>query len=183
MLYNYILFFPILFKFLIPVHLIHYIKKYCLGIIGLCSLVLVLIFRLENKLKSDINSSKEIFSPLNYANESIINSGYGDILLFKSQEMIYFICNVATNNFFAFCVIGGILLGIFLFVFLVFIISSINSISLIYKYNNSKDKIDEPQLLNIIQDLLNKKKQSNYIDLDENEKLLLIHLYKLKIIR
>ncbi|MBZ0173674.1 hypothetical protein [Candidatus Methanoperedens sp. BLZ2] len=140
--------------------------KFWTATVGLISLSIFYIFNFKNEINLSIDHG---FSS-NYSNVDTNVSGSFS----NSKEIENRIVLAITDHWF----IGGILLGVFIFIILMSIISLINSIFLIYKY--SKSEKDKELLFNLI-GRLRKGEEIKFMDSNDSIKISLLHLYNLKI--
>jgi len=163
--------------FLYRVYLIHYIKKFWVGILGFITISLFLLERLMNEMKNNIISSTEYESVqfINYSNLTFLTESLSS----KGQEIITL---AITNHFLLSCFSGGVILGTILFLSLISAISLVNSIYLIYNYFKNEMEIDQTKLLDIIHEVYQDNKKFYFIDSEDSTKIFLLHLYNLKII-
>ena len=160
-------------KFLWRIYLIYHITKFWSAALGIISISLIYLSNFRNELKDRLSMSIGNSTSLNY---SSTDSNISDKFLIVSKEKVSQLAISITNHWFS----GGILLGAFIFIALMSLISFIKSIFLIYKYSKFKIK-DNSLLFNFI-DKLYKGEQINFIDSDDSTKLLIVYLYNLKII-
>lgn len=144
--------------FLYIVHILYLIKKGWLAVFPLITIIFYIIH------KGSV--------PLIFSNMDSNISGNLSIYLKEIETQF---ANVITNHWIS----SGIILGVFIFIAIMSIVSLINSLSLIYKYSKSEN-MDNESLFNLI-DALYKGEQINFINSNDSTKILLLHLYNLKI--
>jgi len=145
--------------FLYIVHILYLIKKWWPAALPLIAIMLAYLI--------NVGSVPLIFSNL--------DSNISENLSISLKEIETQYTNVITNHWFS----SGIIFGGFIFIAIMSIVSLINSLSLINKYSKSEN-MDNESLFNLI-DALYKGEQINFINSNDSTKILLLHLYNLKI--
>lgn len=164
-----------LFKDLIYLYVIfiaHFIIKWWTAALGLISISIIFLSNFGNEIKDNFDLLTNHSISENYSNADY--NLVGNFFIY-SKEIVKQFAVAITDHWFS----GGIILGIFILIVLMSILSLIKTISLIYKY--SKLEIKDQKLLFDLIDTLFEGEQINFMDSKDSIKILLLHLYNLKI--